>query len=241
MRDLPTAIAFLTRIPVPLSWTGGADVVGRSARYFPLVGLLLGAAYWFVARYSPLNVMLTTVVVLIADALLTGALHLDGLSDMADGFGGGHTREDVLRIMRDHQIGAYGAVALLLMLLLKAAAITELIHAGRMPVLLLAPCAARWATVWMSYMGPYARPAGTGAVSRFVGRTELATASVIVLGAAYLIRSWTGWLLCVPAVATAAFLLAWSRLKIGGVTGDVIGAATAVSETLILVTATKLW
>lgn len=236
MRELATAVAFLTRLPVPVQWTGGAETVGRSARFFPLAGLLLGGIYALLLL-TPAPPAIVAVSIVIAEALLTGALHMDGLADMADGFGGGHTREDVLRIMRDHQIGTYGAVALLLTLGLKAAALEQL-AAGRtwLPVL-LAPALARWCTTWLSFMGPYARTGGTGAVSRFVGRTEVAVASTTALVALTAARS-----LPLAAAATlmplsAIFFLRWSRRRIGGVTGDVIGACTEVSETLFLTAA----
>lgn len=239
MRDLPTAIAFLTRIPIPVAWTGGAESVGRGARYFPLVGALLGCAYWAIA-HLPLPVLPVAVLIVIAEAFLTGALHMDGLADMADGFGGGHTREDVLRIMKDHLIGAYGAVALLLALLLKCAAIAELLAARQLWPLVFAPAAARWATVWLGYRGPYARPAGTGAVSNFVGWFELLVATLTVLALAVLWRAQLAFLALLPVPFIAEFLLRWSRRKIGGVTGDVIGATTFVAEILVLLTAVKL-
>jgi cobalamin 5'-phosphate synthase/cobalamin synthase len=175
------------------------------------------------------------------DALATGALHLDGLSDMADGFGGGHTRDDVLRIMRDHQIGAYGATALVLVLLLRIAAWQELIATHTLWPLLLAPCAGRWATVCLSWRGPYARPSGTGAVSRYVGRLEIALATLTGLAAAFGLGQWRGLLLCLPVPVCAGVVLLWARRRIGGVTGDVIGAATIVSESLVLLLAVARW
>jgi cobalamin 5'-phosphate synthase/cobalamin synthase len=239
MRELPTALAFLTRIPVPVAWTGGAEVVGRSSRFFPLVGLLLGGCYWCVAQL-PFPPLVTAVAILISEAFLTGALHMDGLADMGDGFGGGHTREDVLRIMKDHQIGTYGAVALLLALLLKASALAELLPAGKLWPLVFAPAAARWVTVWLSLRGPYARSSGTGAVSHFIGWTEVVWASGWVACLLVLWRSEQAWIAFVPVLLCGEFLLRWGRRKIGGVTGDVIGAATFVSEVLVLVVAVRL-
>ena len=123
MSYLATSVALLTRIPIPFRWTGGAEAVGKSSRWFPLVGLLIGAAYLAVFKLASIVFppMVAAVLVVVAEAFLTGALHMDGLADMADGFGGGHTRDDVLRIMRDQVIGSYGAVALLLTLALKIA------------------------------------------------------------------------------------------------------------------------
>src|SRR5690348_14070983 len=114
IRPLLAAIGFLTRIPVPATIHQDTVALRRASSWFPVVGLLLGSVYagaaWLGASFVPALVL--AVALLALDALLTGALHLDGLADMADGFGGGRNREDVLRIMRDHAIGTYGATAL---------------------------------------------------------------------------------------------------------------------------------
>jgi cobalamin 5'-phosphate synthase/cobalamin synthase len=242
VKTLPTAVAFLTRIPVPVSWTGGAEIVGKSARFFPLVGVLIGALPWLIwlglgERLPPL---VLAALIVAAEAWVTGALHLDGLADFSDGFGGGHARDDVLRIMRDHLIGAYGATVLILDILLKTAAIAALIERHQAgPWLLLAPGIARWATVALSYLGPYARASGTGAVSNYVTTMELVIASAFAAAFAACLR--------LPGAGAAGvvlflswFFLRWSRRRIGGVTGDVIGACTEVSQTFILVSA-LLW
>ena len=124
--SLFAAVAFLTRIPIRRAFS--TEQVARAAAWFPLVGGLLGLVYgavWFGAtRVVPPYV--AAILVLACEALLTGALHFDGLADMADGFGGGRTRDDVLRIMRDHAIGTYGATALVLLLLLTASCLVAL-------------------------------------------------------------------------------------------------------------------
>ena len=249
MTCLPTSVAFLTRIPVPQRWTGGAETVGQSARWFPLVGLLIGAAYWavFRAASSVLPVLVAAILVVATEALLTGALHMDGLADMADGFGGGHTRADVLRIMRDHAIGTYGAATLLLAILLKVAAIVGLAEARRADVwLLLAPCIARWATACMGFAFPYARrteqegASGTGGVARFVGWREASIATIITLSAALALGAWRGLAAFGLVVLLSTLFGRWSLRRIGGVTGDTIGACTEISETMVLLTALVL-
>src|SRR5579872_5153072 len=183
--QLAAALAFLTRVPLPSRLVFDAKDVGRSARWFPFIGLLIGG--FLVAALQLLNRALPPLVsaflIAAVDALLTGALHLDGLADTADGFGGGRTREDVLRIMRDHAIGSYGGVALVLAMALKIAAIAALIEAHRaLPALVLAPLLGRWSAALLSATQDYARPAddgaGTaGAPARFVGKTEGAIAT----------------------------------------------------------------
>ncbi len=246
MTYLATSVAFLTRIPVPYRWTGGAEAVGKSSRWFPLVGLLIGAAYVAVFKLASIVFpsMVAAVLVVITEAFLTGALHMDGLADMADGFGGGHTREDVLRIMRDHVIGAYGAVALLLTLALKIAAISGLADSNRAETwLLIAPCVARWATAFSGYQFPYARrtleegSGGTGAVSKYVGLKEAIIATLIAIGAAVLIGGWRGLAGWALVVFLTCFFARWAIGRIGGITGDTIGACTESSETLVLLMA----
>src|ERR1035437_10403392 len=153
MRSLLAAIAFMTRTPVPGVTTFDAVEVGKSARWFPAVGLLLGTFYMLLLRLSAARFPASVIAVLIvlAEALLTGALHFDGLADMTDGFGGGRTREDVLRIMRDHAIGSYGGTALVLLIALKVTVIGALIERHQaLPFLLLAPALGRWAIVPLS-------------------------------------------------------------------------------------------
>src|SRR5205085_11082690 len=130
------------------------------------------------------------------DAWFTGALHLDGLADTADGFGGGRTRDQALRIMRDHAIGSYGAVALVLVAALKITTIASLVDGRRaVPCLVLAPALGRWSAVALSATQPYARPlsddgpGSVGSPARFVGRSELIIASVTVAA----IAVWSGW------------------------------------------------
>jgi cobalamin synthase len=156
---------------------------------------------------------------------------------MADGFGGGRTREDVLRIMRDHVIGAYGGVALILVILAKVAAISALVETGRADVyLLVAPALARWATVPTARLLPYARREGGAgaAVTEHVGWTEVAGATAIAAAVSAL-AGWRG-AACAGAVVVASALNARVCMRrIGGVTGDTLGANTEVCETIVLV------
>src|SRR5215471_6700641 len=160
MRHLLAAVAFLTRLPVRVDPPFLVEEVGRSARWFSIVGALIGLVYLLV-YYCSRNVFpaaITAIAILVTESFLTGALHLDGLADMADGFGGGHSREDVLHIMRDHAIGSYGAVALILLIALKLAALTVLSERHLIvPFLLISTILGRWSAVFLSALVPYAR------------------------------------------------------------------------------------
>src|SRR6202035_4502599 len=156
---------------------------------FPVVGAVLGMSnvvvLWTLRRAMPS--MLTATSIVLTGIVLTGALHLDGLADMADGFGGGRTRDDVLRIMRDHQIGTYGAIALIMTIILQIIAIASLIErdvAGRS--LVVAPAASRWAMVLLGRRLPYARPdAGLGrALTDHVRSREVWASTALVLSIA---------------------------------------------------------
>jgi adenosylcobinamide-GDP ribazoletransferase len=249
MPGLVAAVSFLTRLPVARGPAFDARDVARSARWFPLVGLILGLVYaavlWLCSLVFPAFV--SAVVLAGVDALLTGAMHLDGLADTADGFGGGRTREDVLRIMRDHAIGAYGAVTLVLVLMLRIAAVSALIDSHgvhrALTAVVLAPVLGRWSAVLTGATNPYARadPEGVGSPARWMGRSELIVASITaalvtlvsaaVMGATSdFFRGPVAWLLVAVAGAW------WSsrcRRRLGGVTGDTLGAGVELSECLV--------
>ncbi|HEY2148888.1 MAG TPA: adenosylcobinamide-GDP ribazoletransferase, partial [Pirellulales bacterium] len=185
---MAAALSFLTRVPIPARTPFSAADTGRSSYWFPLIGAMLGLIYALAVRIlSPvLPCIVVAVIVIVIEALLTGALHLDGVADMADGFGGGRDRADVLRIMRDHAIGAYGATALILIILLKVTTISALCeHHLAEQYLIAGPALSRWATVLLSWLSPYARRSESegvnagGAVSDFIGRREFLLATLI--------------------------------------------------------------
>jgi cobalamin 5'-phosphate synthase/cobalamin synthase len=236
-----TALAFLTRIPVRGA-NQTPEAIGRSASLFPAVGALIGFAevivLWVCRRAMP--PALTAAAIVLTGIVLTGALHLDGLADMTDGFGGGRTRDDVLRIMRDHQIGTYGAIALIMTLLLQTSAIATLIErdvAGRF--LVAAPAVSRWAMVLLGRRLPYARTdAGLGrALTDHVRDRDVWESTALALAIATVAGGWSG-LVSVAltlAVTAAIAFVCWQR--IGGVTGDTLGANAVLCETMVLVAA----
>ncbi|MDX6466522.1 MAG: adenosylcobinamide-GDP ribazoletransferase [Gaiellaceae bacterium] len=243
LRGGAAAVAFLTRVPVGRAISLDAADVGRGGALFPLVGAGIGAATGGVAYAlaGPLTPLLAALLGLATAAVLTGVLHLDALADTADALGAA-TRERALEIMRDHSIGAYGGVALVLDLGLKAAALAALAD-GR-GVLRFAVCAAaasRAAPVVLSAALPYARP-GKG-LGRALGTTGAAR-SVAALGIAALIcvavAGTDGAILLGVAAAVAVTTGLLARRWLGGITGDVLGAAAELSETAALVVAVAL-
>lgn len=254
MKRLVAAVTFLTRLQVPGDWNFDARDVGRSALFFPLIGaaigslqygLLTAAAYLSHLAEQVLGEVHTfpasvlAVIVVAAGVLATGALHLDGLADTADGFGGGRSRDDVLRIMRDHAIGTYGGAALILVLVLKIASVYSLIgHGVASRFLVIAPALARASVVALGFMVPYARTAegGLGNAAQHIGAMELSVSSATAIVLALWLSGWRGGIaLGVTAVASAVNARLWTK-KIGGTTGDTLGANIEICESLVLAT-----
>jgi cobalamin 5'-phosphate synthase/cobalamin synthase len=234
---LLAAFAFLTQIPVPGASELDAADVAKSGAFFPLVGLLIGGVYALAAltlrSHLPGDMLAATLVVL--DVLLTGALHFDGLADMADGFGGGRTKEDVLRIMRDHAIGSYGGVALALMVALKVAAYSALLkQTSCIPALILTPALGRWSILLLTANLPYARP--TSSVAQGMGKQSLAWGTCIIVASVSATISLRGWLATSLVILVSAAFGFYCKRRIGGITGDTLGANLQLCETASLLT-----
>jgi cobalamin synthase len=158
---------------------------------------------------------------------------MDALADAADGLGGGWTRDDVLRIMRDHAIGSYGGVALVLLIVLKVTTIASLVPRPHMAYyLILAPSLGRWSIVPLSKFLPYAGESKAGPAEK-VGTTELIWATVLAAGITALV-TWRGFA-CWGAVAiVTTWFGRFCFRKIGGVTGDTLGANIEICECVVL-------
>jgi adenosylcobinamide-GDP ribazoletransferase len=235
LADLRLAFQFLSRIPVGGALPG-ADL-GRSCAWFPLPGAVMGLAVAGAAHLAGGRVPATLAGVLAAAALawLSGGLHLDGLADLFDGLSGGHgDRARTLAIMRDARIGAHGAAALVLVLLAKSAALAELVGRDDTWLLVAAPALARFLVVPLVVGFPSARPEGLGkAFHGTAGAREVAVSAA--LAAAALAPGWPRSL--APAAAAAAVALAVAlvaRRRLGGLTGDVYGAAIELAELAFL-------
>ncbi|HEU4737211.1 MAG TPA: adenosylcobinamide-GDP ribazoletransferase [Solirubrobacterales bacterium] len=237
------AVAFLTRLPLRGAGAGDPEALPRAAPFFPLVGaaigLLVGLAAIGLAGVLP--ALLAGLLAVALELVLTGALHLDGLADSADGLGGAD-RDRSLAIMRDHSLGAYGAAALALDLLVKGAALGVLADAGALAPVVAALALSRAAPLALARVLPYARAGeGTGRLLAMRARTGPVCAALALAGAlAFAVYRLEALPLvaCVAAVTVAVGLLAHRRL--GGVTGDVMGAAIELSATAALVVAVAL-
>lgn len=226
LREIQLALMLLTRLPAGYI-PGEAPALAAARWAFPLVGLFAGLIGWSVfslAGAGPVAAVLS----IAALALLTGALHFDGLADFADGMGGGRDRDHALEIMRDSRLGSYGAVALGLVILLWAMALAELgSWAGLMQFLAIGALS-RAAMVLLQETLPPARTDGLGHSAS--GRTRGGMAAVILTVLAVLLCP-NGVLLLGSCLLVALAVGAAARRKLGGLTGDVLGATQLLAET----------
>jgi len=237
MRALAAAISTLTIFPLGRFMSFSEADLRASVRYFPLVGLALGAllrgeALALHLYVSPLPLAALT---LLVSVVFTGALHLDGLADLADGLGAGGDPQRILAVMKDSRTGAFGVIALTLTLILKFAFFHELIGKGRFNAFLLVGLLSRWAMAFAAFLGTYPRATGTGkALVGQIGLPQSLGASSIAALLSWLIFKETG-LLTMAAIALWTLLFVRVlRAKIGGLTGDGLGALNEITENLVL-------
>ena len=244
LRLFLTAIQFFTRIPVP-AWVGhSVQQLEQAARYFPLVGICVGAlsaaALWLGAQVLPLS--LAVGLSMVTGIFVTGAFHEDGLSDFVDGMGGGYTKEKVLAIMKDSRVGAYGVIALILVLLLKYQAIMELC-AVQSPFPVIAALVAAHAIsrlmatsimLTQRYVreddGARAKPAAQQiSTVSFAIATITGIATIGILYTAGMQPA--SIIFAVAAALLMRAYLAWQlKKRLGGYTGDCLGAVQQLTE-----------
>jgi adenosylcobinamide-GDP ribazoletransferase len=234
------ALQFLTRLPLRLPSLPDPQENGRSLLWYPLVGVLIGLllvlAQWLLASAAPL---LQAAVILSLWVWISGALHLDGLADTADAWVGGHgDRERTLAIMKDPACGPIGVVALVLVLLLKFAALVSLLQSQVWLAVLVVPWIGRLLLPALLISTPYARPGGLGDV--LASNAPAALPQVLILHALVIfVLSLVAWgavgLLALVCVVVFAGYWRWVLLRrLAGTTGDTAGALLEMAETLLL-------
>lgn len=234
IRLLLTAVQYFTRIRVP-AWVGHAPAgLTGAVRYFPAIGLVIGASgaavLWLSALVlpAPLPAILSTIVTV----LMTGAMHEDGLADTCDGLGGGATRERALEIMKDPRIGAFGAIALILVLMLKIATLSLMPLWTAMAALVGAHAFSRFCAVLVVFAGRYVGIADHSRAAPVVERVTISDVIVAALfGLPALALSGMGApIAIVVALALVGLLSRWCALRVGGYTGDTLGATQQLAE-----------
>jgi adenosylcobinamide-GDP ribazoletransferase len=229
------AVAFLTRVPVRTTRASAASVE-RSVAWFPVVGALVGLAVaaGYALALLALPRLPAAALAVAAGVVVTGALHEDGLADVADAFGAGRDREQTSRILDDPRVGTFGALAVAASFVLRTSALAALGPRGAAGALAAAHALSRAAMVGLLHLAP---GAGRGLGARYApaatrSRTVIALASGAALGAVAL----GPWALAAGVLAGGAASLAGraARRKIGGITGDVLGAAQQGAEAAVL-------
>lgn len=235
LRPFLCALGFLTRIPVPSGSFSEAELA-RSAGFFAWVGALLGTILWTLGALAvpALGERMSALLLVATWAWLTGGLHLDGLADAVDGLSGGRGQPArVLEIMRDSRIGSHGALALVLLVLLKAYAVEGLLSLDAARVC-LPPVLARFLCSALIVGFPYAREDGLGAAFRGrVGWPEVLLGAPPLAAAAWLAGPFALWGVLTGSAA-ALWLALRFRRRVAGLTGDVYGAAIELAEAACL-------
>lgn len=241
---LVLALGLLTRLPLPPHPAYSDSEFSASARYYPLVGALLGMLLWVWASllqwlgYPPL---LMATLVVVAAVMVTGALHEDGLADCADGLGGGQDPAARLRIMKDSRIGAYGALALLLSQLLRVVAIAAL---PALWLLVVVHGLSRVMAVALMASLPYARDEADAKLKP-VAQGATGVTLMVALGSGVSLLLLLPPVTAATAIVALALLLWWWRRRlqrlIGGYTGDALGAMQQLSELLLYLLVLAHW
>jgi adenosylcobinamide-GDP ribazoletransferase len=237
---LLVAVQFLTRLPVPIAAELPQDALAESARFFPVVGAIvaLGAIAIDLVVGPHANRSVSVVLILIYVVIVTGGLHEDGLADAADGFGGGWTKDRVLANMRDSNIGSFGALAIGGSLLARFVFLTSLPAGDFYRVLLAGHVLGRWAMVPLAYWLPPARhDQGQGArLARKTSTATLVAATALALILVSVAGGRAAMAMIVAACGVAALTGAYYRRRIGGITGDCLGATCQLTECAVYLT-----
>lgn len=234
------AIQFLTTIPLPVKRKDKlkSSDIAHSTIFFPLAGLIIGILLFLIYLISGsyLSPGTTSAFILAGWVLTTGALHIDGLADTIDGLSGGGTKKETLRIMKDAHTGAKGTAGIVVLLVIKLFLLIHIISSSSPQILIYTPVLGRWGMIVGCYSVPYAREEGMGKFSLLLEPYHLigATSITIFLGIFLL-----GPFFLIPLGGVGAFSLLFSfylKRKIGGFTGDTLGALNEVGEAVALLT-----
>lgn len=239
MRSLAIAVSFLTRIPVPVVVRDEREVAG-SAPWFPVVGLLLGVAttavYLTAVALFPLSI--AAVLTIVGGTALTGAFHEDGLVDTFDGLAGAVTADRRIEIMKDSRLGTFGTVALVSALALQVLSVASIESAAVPAVLVAAHVLSR--TVALMVMASSRPAADRGLGAAFLSHLDrpgvsLGVIAGVVIGVSVLATASSSFVLGVLSASAAGFAVRWwAYRRIGGVTGDVLGAAQQAAFVVVL-------
>lgn len=237
LKSLILNIQFMTRIPIPVQVEADESTFAKGIVFFPLIGLIVGTItggfYYLIVQWLP--VLPAAFMAVLAGICLTGGIHMDGLSDTCDGIFSARSRERMLEIMKDSRLGTFGGIALILDIFGRICFLSSLTPVVGTLALILAPVIAKSMMVLLIKISKNAREGGMG--NFFLGRTTwMQTGATLFFGLLFVL--WIGGLrggaaFCAGIVTILAYRWGIYR-KIGGMTGDTLGAGNEVAELMVL-------
>jgi adenosylcobinamide-GDP ribazoletransferase len=242
MRHFLIALQFLTILPVRIGWEIKEEDFGKSLLYFPIVGMLVGLVLSVTASlFGFLSHLIAGAVVVVVSAIITGGIHLDGFADTCDGFYGGRPRGKILEIMRDSRIGVMGVVGITSLLLLKFAFIVSIPRNILWQSLIVMTTFARWSQVLACYISDYAREEGKARhFIGYAGRKEFLAGSFLTAVLFLSLMRLEGAIVLIASLLPTLLFIYYVKRKIGGMTGDTIGATSEIAEIAVLLSTVAL-
>ena len=236
MRGFLVALQFLTILPLEIKSEVKEKDFGRALIYFPIVGALIGLvlalallAFDFLPNLAKIALVLTSSII------ITGAMHLDGFADTCDGFFSGKSKEKILSIMHDPHIGTIGTIAVVSLLLLKFSLMASISKDILWKSLIMMAVFSRWIQVLACYLSKYAKEFGKARFFiEYASLKEAIIGGLITVTLLYVLENWKGLFLFIPVLAAAFLLINYIKRRIGGMTGDTIGAVSEIIEVCVL-------
>ena len=236
MKRFLIALQFLTILPFNIKGRIEEKDFGRSLIYFPIVGLLIGlflASIAYISAFLP--PLVRSILILVAWIVIAGGIHLDGFADTCDGFYGNRHKEDILKIMRDSRIGTMGAAGVAILLLFKFAVLSSIRSEDLWKVLIMTVVFARWSQVFACSTSTYARDEGKAKYFiEYAKKADMFIGALFILILNWLLMGIKGVILFALLVATIFLFIQYVKRKIGGMTGDTIGATNGIAEAAAL-------
>ena len=234
IKQLIILIQFMTRIPVFVNVEYDEEKLGKSIKYFPLVGAIIGIFLYginILAGKITENRQIAAIIIIIAEIFITGLIHIDGLADTADGLFSYAEKEKILEIMKDPRVGTNGAVALILYFMTKVILLSEI----RPEYIILYPVISRMSTSINAGLGEYARKNGmsNGIIGKN-GKKEAVISIIITMILSFTILKAKGLIILIFAILFILLLMKGVKRKIGGITGDTMGASLELTSILVL-------
>ncbi len=236
MKRFLIALQFLTVLPIKIKSEIAKEDFGRSLLYFPVVGMLIGLVLSGTALLScfwPISVV--GMLILIISIVITGGIHLDGFADTCDGFYCPRPKEKILEIMRDSRVGTMGVVGVVCLLLLKFTLIVSIPQNVLWKLLIMMTVFARWSQILACCTSDYAREGGKAKFFvEYAGKTELLVGSIFTMILFLLLMKLEGVILLVLSFLSILLFINYVKKKLGGMTGDTIGAISEIAEVAVL-------